>query len=103
MPTCYSDLAGLDLTSPELAVLRLMAEGHTNIQIGRALFVSENTVKAHTMRLRSKLGARDRAHAVALGLAYGHIALPHDATPIRLVAPGSAVGQRLRRTQDGAT
>jgi DNA-binding NarL/FixJ family response regulator len=102
MPTRYSELAGLDLTSPELAVLRLMAEGYTNTQIGRALFVSENTVKAHTMRLRSKIGARDRAHAVAIGIARGHIALPHDATPIRLLAPGAVLAELLPDHTGGA-
>ena len=45
-----------------------MADGKSNAEIGRELFVSEDTVKTHARRLFRKLGARDRAHAVAAGL-----------------------------------
>jgi DNA-binding NarL/FixJ family response regulator len=55
----------VDLTERELQVLRGMAEGKSNAEIGRELFVSEDTVKTHARRLFRKLGARDRAHAVA--------------------------------------
>ena len=48
-----------------------MSRGHSNILIGRGLFLSEDTVKTHAHRLFVKLGARDRAHAVALGLRAG--------------------------------
>lgn len=53
------------LTERELQVLRGMSEGKSNAEIGRDLFVSEDTVKTHARRLFRKLGARDRAHAVA--------------------------------------
>jgi DNA-binding NarL/FixJ family response regulator len=53
------------LTERELQVLRGMSEGCSNAEIGRQLFVSEDTVKTHARRLFRKLGARDRAHAVA--------------------------------------
>ena len=52
------------LTAREVEVLRLMAEGHNNAQIGVALFVSENTVKTHVSNIFTKLGCRDRAAAV---------------------------------------
>jgi DNA-binding NarL/FixJ family response regulator len=55
----------VDLTERELQVLRGMADGKSNAEIGRELFVSEDTVKTHARRLFRKLGARDRAHAVA--------------------------------------
>jgi DNA-binding NarL/FixJ family response regulator len=55
----------VDLTERELQVLRGMAEGKSNAEIGRDLYVSEDTVKTHARRLFRKLGARDRAHAVA--------------------------------------
>ncbi len=55
----------VDLTERELQVLRGMADGKSNAEIGRDLFVSEDTVKTHARRLFRKLGARDRAHAVA--------------------------------------
>ncbi len=52
------------LTSRELEVLTLMADGHNNGQIATALYVSENTVKTHVSKIFAKLGCRDRAAAV---------------------------------------
>ena len=60
-----------NLTERELQVLRGMADGKSNAEIGRDLFVSEDTVKTHARRLFRKLGARDRAHAVASGFRTG--------------------------------
>jgi DNA-binding NarL/FixJ family response regulator len=59
------------LTERELQVLHGMADGKSNAEIGRDLFVSEDTVKTHARRLFRKLGARDRAHAVASGFRSG--------------------------------
>lgn len=59
------------LTERELQVLRGMAEGKSNAEIGRDLYVSEDTVKTHARRLFRKLRARDRAHAVAVGFRSG--------------------------------
>lgn len=56
------------LTERELQILRGMTHGYSNGEIGRKLFLSEDTVKTHARRLFQKLGAHDRAHAVALGL-----------------------------------
>jgi DNA-binding NarL/FixJ family response regulator len=61
----------ITLTERELQVLRGMADGQSNAEIGRELFVSEDTVKTHARRLFRKLGARDRAHAVAAGFRAG--------------------------------
>lgn len=61
----------LALTERELQVLRGMADGKSNAEIGRELFVSEDTVKTHARRLFRKLGARDRAHAVAAAFRAG--------------------------------
>jgi DNA-binding NarL/FixJ family response regulator len=54
------------LTSRELEVLSLMADGHNNAQIATTLYVSENTVKTHVSKIFAKLGCRDRAAAVLL-------------------------------------
>jgi len=67
-------LRRIGLTERELQVLRGMAEGKSNGEIGRELFVSEDTVKTHARRLFRKLGARDRAHAVATGFRTGLVA-----------------------------
>ncbi|MCK2243342.1 MULTISPECIES: response regulator transcription factor [unclassified Crossiella] len=59
------------LSGRELDVLRLVAEGHTNAEIGRRLFVAETTVKTHLQRIFAKLHVSDRAAAVATALATG--------------------------------
>lgn len=62
-----------DLTRRELEVLAGMSHGRSNAQIGAELFLSEDTVKTHARRLFRKLGAADRAQAVAIGLRTGLI------------------------------
>ncbi|QOC90372.1 helix-turn-helix transcriptional regulator [Micromonospora craniellae] len=69
-----ADRPTVGLTERELQVLLGMAEGKSNAEIGRELFVSEDTVKTHARRLFRKLGARDRAHAVAAGFRAGLVA-----------------------------
>lgn len=66
--------ARVTLTEREMQVLVGMADGKSNAEIGRELFVSEDTVKTHARRLFRKLGARDRAHAVAAGFRAGLVA-----------------------------
>jgi DNA-binding NarL/FixJ family response regulator len=52
------------LSDREWEVLRLMAEGATNKEIARHLFLSPHTVKDHTRTLYRRLGARNRAEAI---------------------------------------
>ncbi|MCA1822949.1 MAG: response regulator [Mycobacteriales bacterium] len=59
------------LTERELQVLRGMSQGKSNGQIGRELYLSEDTIKTHARRLFRKLGVNDRAQAVALGFRRG--------------------------------
>jgi DNA-binding NarL/FixJ family response regulator len=58
------DESEVALTERELAVLRLVASGYSNKEIGRALGISDGTVKNHLTEVLQKLAARDRTHAV---------------------------------------
>ncbi|MGS2646376.1 MULTISPECIES: response regulator [unclassified Streptosporangium] len=59
------------LSPRETEVLSLVAGGLTNAEIGRALFISETTVKTHLLRVFGKLGVSDRTAAVTTALDRG--------------------------------
>jgi DNA-binding NarL/FixJ family response regulator len=59
------------LTRREFEVLQLIADGLENRAIASALFVSVETVRTHIKGMLRKLGARDRAHAVAISYRIG--------------------------------
>ena len=54
------------LTSRETEVLRLLAEGRTNRQLARELYISEKTVSVHVSNILAKLGVRSRTEAAAV-------------------------------------
>lgn len=62
------------LSQRETAVLRLVAEGCTNAEIGRRLFIGESTVKTHLLRVFGKLGVTDRTAAVTNAMRQGLLA-----------------------------
>ena len=62
------------LTEREAEVLRLIAAGRSNAEIGSDLFVSEATVKTHVNRIFAKTGSRDRSQAVAYAHSRGLVA-----------------------------
>jgi len=63
------------LSAREVEVLKLVARGRTNRQIGRAIHVSEATVKTHLLRAYDKLGVSDRTAAVVTALERGLLEL----------------------------
>ena len=63
------------LTPREIDVLRLVAGGNANKEIGALLSLAEVTVKSHVKNILAKLGANDRTHAVTIALKRGIIDL----------------------------
>jgi DNA-binding CsgD family transcriptional regulator len=61
------------LSPRERDVLRLVAEGLTDAQIAERLEVANDTARTHTRNALQKLGARTRAHAVALAMRSGEL------------------------------
>ncbi|MGC7097989.1 response regulator [Amycolatopsis lurida] len=62
---------GPQLSPREVEVLRLVAKGHTNAEIGRDLHISEATVKTHLLRVFGKLDVSDRTAAVTTAMSLG--------------------------------
>ena len=63
------------LSERELDVLRLMAQGLSNQDIGTALNIGESTVKSHVTRILNKLGVSDRTQAVIVAVKRGLVSL----------------------------
>lgn len=59
------------LTAREVEVLRAVADGLSNAEIGRRLVIAEATVKTHLLRVFAKLDVADRTHAVVVALDRG--------------------------------
>jgi DNA-binding NarL/FixJ family response regulator len=65
--------APVALTAREVDVLNAVADGLSNIDIGRRLVIAEATVKTHLLRIFAKLDVSDRTHAVVIALERGLI------------------------------
>ncbi len=64
-----------ELSSREKEILALLVEGRSNLEIARALFIAETTVKYHVTHLLAKLGVSDRTQAVSVALRRGLVRL----------------------------
>ena len=60
-----------ELSDRELQVLRLVAQGMSNLEISAALNITESTVKSNINRILSKLGVKDRTQATIIALKRG--------------------------------
>jgi two-component system NarL family response regulator len=68
----------VQLSSRETEILQLIARGMRNREIGEKLFISENTVRNHILKLLQKLGTTHRTEAVALAIQQGLVRLEDD-------------------------
>ncbi|MDN5861253.1 MAG: helix-turn-helix transcriptional regulator, partial [Pseudonocardia sp.] len=70
----------------DLDILTRIAAGHTNREIAEHLHLSEDTIKQRLRKLYPRLGARDRAHAVAICYLHGILGTTNDtpSLPLRL-------------------
>ena len=73
--TLAQRLLEAELSPREIVILRAVANGSSNKDIGRQLDIAESTVKGHMNHLLSKLHARDRTEAVTIALRRGLISL----------------------------
>jgi DNA-binding NarL/FixJ family response regulator len=62
-----------DLTEREYEILRYVARGESNREIGEALYITEGTVKNHVSNILSKLGLRDRTQAALWAREHGFV------------------------------
>ncbi len=70
-----------DLSEREVEVLRLIAMGHTNKEIGEQLYLSVRTVESHRAHIQQKLGRNTRAELVAYALDHSMIGATDPNTP----------------------
>lgn len=78
VPTIDDRELGESLTSREVEVLKLLARGHSNRQIGRKLSISEGTVGKHVSNILEKLHLANRTQAALYALREGLSSLDHD-------------------------
>lgn len=65
--------SGYGLTPREIEILTLTADGLTNAEIAKQLYVSEETIKSHVRHCLAKTGSRSRTQAVAKAIRAGII------------------------------
>jgi len=71
------------LTDRQVEILTLVAEGLSNAEIGKRLWIVEDSVRSHMRRMAKQMGCGDRAGMVALGFRSG-LLRPPDEVVVRL-------------------
>jgi DNA-binding NarL/FixJ family response regulator len=71
MPRAGEEAHASELTDRESEILRLVAQGKSNREIGEMLFITEGTVKNHVSSILTKLGLRDRTQAALWAREHG--------------------------------
>jgi NarL family two-component system response regulator LiaR len=79
-PRAKKNGESLHLTRRELEILRLVAEGRTNNELARMLWVTEQTVKFHLVNVYRKLGVANRTEAARYAFEHGLIEIPAPAS-----------------------
>jgi DNA-binding NarL/FixJ family response regulator len=79
-----------DLTKRELEILQLVAEGHSNSQLARMLWVTEQTVKFHLSNIYRKLGVGNRTEASRWAQLNGLLANPREEEVASDLTPAAA-------------
>jgi DNA-binding NarL/FixJ family response regulator len=74
--------AARPITDRQLEILRNVARGRTNREIGETLGISERTVRNHMRAIMKRLSGADRTHAVVIAIGNGWIAIPIEPDPI---------------------
>ena len=96
----------MTVTGQQLACLRLAAQGHSNDDIAKQLWISPSTVKGHLRLVRDLLGAQNTTHAVAIAVATGLITTEvgqEASLRVALTHIGNALGYDLALIpRDGA-
>jgi DNA-binding CsgD family transcriptional regulator len=72
-PAAHTNSDRPALTKRQRETLQLLADGNSTEDVARRLHLSAETVRTHTKATLARLGARDRAHAVAIALRSGQI------------------------------
>lgn len=90
-----------ELTAREQEVLAMVAEGHTNREIGVALFISESTAGVHVSNIMAKLGVASRTEAAAVAIRAGLVdAEVSDLTGVRPTSEGEPAATGPARDED---
>jgi DNA-binding NarL/FixJ family response regulator len=71
IPVAVNPPPGWDeLTAREIEILKLIAKGASNREIGEALYITEKTVKNHITRILNRLDLRDRTQAAIVATSF---------------------------------